>query len=143
MRVKEIIKFQGMEIRFCLNEKDTDGAITMFECIIDGGVRMTAPHFHKHFDETIYGVEGIVTYTIGGNAVEIGPGDSYFIPRGMVHGFENKANQKIKFLAVISPGLFGPSYFNEIAGIINAGGPPDIAKIHQVMQRHGLVPVLD
>jgi quercetin dioxygenase-like cupin family protein len=142
MPAKEIITFNGMEIRFCLDEKDTNGALTMFECIIAPGARVPVPHYHKDFDETIYGIHGIASYTIDGTAVEIGPGDSYFIRRGMVHGFENKTNETIRFLAVVNPGIFGPSYFKDVAAVVNAGGPPDIAKMKEVLLKHGLVPVM-
>ncbi len=36
----------------------------------------------------------------------------------------------------------GPDYFKDIAEIINAGGPPDMAKLKGVMLNHGLVPVV-
>ncbi len=47
-----------------------------------------------------------------------------------------------RFLAIISPGLFGPSYFSEINEVLaaSAGGPPDFAAMGEVMRRHGLTP---
>ena len=36
----------------------------------------------------------------------------------------------------------GPDYFQEMAAIVNAGGPPDLETIKEVMSRHGLVPAL-
>jgi hypothetical protein len=47
-----------------------------------------------------------------------------------------------KALAVVTPGLLGPDYFQEMAAIVNAGGPPDPNKINGVMARHGLVAVM-
>lgn len=143
MAAKESIIFNGMEVRFCLDENDTNGALTMFECIIDPAARVPVPHYHKDFDETVYGLEGIVSYTIDGKSVDIGPGDCYYISRGMVHGFENKTNGRIRFLCVINPGIFGPSYFKEIAATLNAGGPPNIPKLKEILLKHGLVPVMN
>ena len=40
-----------------------------------------------------------------------------------------------------NPGVFGPDYFKDIADIINAGGPPDMARLKETMLNHGLVPV--
>jgi quercetin dioxygenase-like cupin family protein len=139
---KEVISFNGVEVRFCLDETDTSGALTLFECIISPSAKVPVPHYHKDFDETIYGIEGISSYTIDGKAVQIGPGDSYFIPRGTTHGFENKTDQTIRFLAFITPGVFGPSYFKEVAAVLNAGGPPDMAKLKEILVKHGLVPVM-
>jgi hypothetical protein len=46
----------------------------------------------------------------------------------------------VRALAVFTPGLLGPNYFNEMAAILNAGGPPDVAKLKAVMLRHGMIP---
>ena len=45
-----------------------------------------------------------------------------------------------KFLAVASPGVTTPDYFREIHDVLasNPGGPPDRAKLAEVMRRHGL-----
>ena len=142
MPAKEIIALNGMEVRFCLDETDSNGAITMFECVIEAGAKMPLTHYHKDFDETVYGLEGVVSYTVAGKPVALGPGDSCFIPRGVVHGFENKTSETIKFLAVVTPGIFGPAYFREIAVLLRAGGPPDMAKMKETLLKHGLVPVM-
>ena len=42
-------------------------------------------------------------------------------------------------LSTLTPGSIGPDYFRDIAAVVNAGGPPDPAKIAAVMARHGLV----
>ena len=34
----------------------------------------------------------------------------------------------------------GAEYFREVAAVVNAGGPPDRAKLAQVMSRYGLRP---
>ncbi|MEI8280334.1 MAG: cupin domain-containing protein [Bacteroidota bacterium] len=142
MASKEIISFGGMSVHFCLDEKDTQGQITMFEVTVDPATRMPAPHYHKDFDETVYGLEGTTTYTVDAKTILLSPGDSIFIPRGTVHGFENKTDARVKFLCVINPGIFGPAYFHEIASIINAGGPPDMGKLLQTLTKFGLVPVM-
>ncbi|MFI5148761.1 MAG: cupin domain-containing protein [Bacteroidia bacterium] len=141
MTTKDVIKFGGMEIRFSLDAQDTKGKITMFKCIISAGAKIAAAHYHENFDETVYGLKGTASYSVDGRAVELSPGEALFIPRGTVHAFANKSDETIEFLCVISPGLMGPDYFKDIAEIINAGGPPDMAKLKQAMLNHGLVPV--
>lgn len=66
------------------------------------------------------------------------------IRRGQVHGFENRGDEEVRFLAIATPGVFGPAYFQEVADVIGAaaGGPPDPAAIGAVMRRHGLTPAL-
>jgi hypothetical protein len=58
-----------------------------------------------------------------------------------VHGFQNGGAGDAKFLAITSPGIMSPDYFLDIQDVIaSAGGPPDPAKIGEVMLRHGLTP---
>jgi hypothetical protein len=62
------------------------------------------------------------------------------IPRGAVHRFDNLGSEDVKQLAVITPAIMGPAYFREAAEVIGAagGGPPDRAKMMDVLRRHGM-----
>src|SRR6516162_5650343 len=116
----EIIQVGQIGIQFLLEAADTNGALAMFEFTVPVGARMPLPHKHERYDETIYGVEGVVTFTVEGKTVEIAPGESCFIPRGAVHGFNNLTQTNVKGLAVITPALLGPDFFKEAAAIVNA-----------------------
>ena len=136
----EIIRAGQIEIKFLLDAVATNGAVAMFEFTVPCGAKVPVPHSHAHYDETIYGVEGVMTFTVEGKAVSIGPGECCFIQRGAVHGFNNLQSVDAKALAVVTPALIGPDFFIEMAAIVNAGGPPDMAKLKETMLRHGLVP---
>ena len=138
---KETIKAGQLTIDFLLEAADTNGTAAMFEFTVPSGARVPAPHYHEHFDETIYGVEGVMTFTVDDKAIDIGSGETLFIPRGVVHGFDNLKQETAKALAVITPALLGPDYFKEIAAIINVGGPLDVEKLKATMTKHGLIPV--
>ena len=138
----ETIKIGQTTIDFLLESADTNGSVAMFEFGVPAGAKVPLPHYHEHYDETIYGIEGVITFTVEGKPIDIAPGESYFIPRGAVHGFNNLHAENAKALAVITPALLGPNFFRECSEIVNAGGPPDIEKLRIVMNRHGLVPVL-
>jgi quercetin dioxygenase-like cupin family protein len=103
---------------------------------------MPMPHSHDAFEETMYGLEGVTSVTVDGEAHELGAATAVCIPRGAVHGFDNRGSEDAKFLAVSSPGVLSPDYFREIQEVLaaSAGGPPDPAKIGEVMRRHGLTP---
>jgi quercetin dioxygenase-like cupin family protein len=135
----EIIRIGQIEINFQLEAADTNGSLAMFEFMVPVGAKVPLPHSHTHYDETIYGVEGVLTFTVDGKQVHIGPGESCFIPRGAVHGFNNLKQTDAKALAVVTPALIGPYFFRESAAIVNAGGPPDIEKLKAVLAKHGLV----
>ena len=138
----EIVRVGQIGIRFLLEAADTNGSVAMFEFTVPVGAKMPQPHSHKNYDETIYGVEGVVTFTVEGKNVDIGPGESCFIPRGAVHGFNNLKQTDVKALAIITPALLGPDSFREAAAIVNTGGPPDWEKLKAVMAKHGLAATL-
>lgn len=138
----EIIRIGRLEINFLLEATDTNGSVAMFEFMVPVGAKVPLPHSHEHYDETVYGVEGVLTFTVDGKVVNIAPGESYFIPRGAVHGFNNFQQTDAKALAVVTPALIGPDFFRQSAAIVNAGGPPDMEKLKTVLAEHGLVPAL-
>lgn len=138
----EVIRVGQIGIRFLLEAAETNGSVAMFEFTVPAGARVPLPHSHKQYDETIYGIEGVITFTVEGRTVHIGPGESCFIPRGAVHGFKNLEQADVKALAVVTPALLGPDFFQETAAIVNAGGPPDLEKLKTVLARHGLVAIM-
>jgi quercetin dioxygenase-like cupin family protein len=139
---KEIIRAGQISVRFLVESLDSNGSVAIFEFMVPAGAKVPLPHYHKEFDETIYGVEGVLTFTVDGKAIEVGPSDSCFIPRGAVHGFTNLKQADSKMLAIVTPALIGPDYFKEMADLVSAGGPPDVEKMKAVMTKHGLVPVM-
>ena len=131
-----------LRVRFLVEPEQSGGSVSVFECVVPAGAKVPAPHSHDGFEETVYGLAGTSSWTIDGGAVKLGPGEAVCIPRGAVHGFDNRAGEEARFLAIASPGVFGPSYFREMAGVLAAaaGGPPDRSALADVMQRHGLTP---
>jgi len=138
----ETIKVGQVSIDFLLETADTNGSVAMFEFSVPEGAKVPLPHYHEHYDETIYGLEGVITFTVEGKRIDIAKGETCFIPRGAVHGFNNFGSENAKALAAITPALLGPNFFKECAEIVNAGGPPDIEKLKKVMTSYGLVPVM-
>ena len=135
----EVIRIGGLELRFLRTKHDTGGSLDMFEMIVPPTGRVPGPHHHRDWDETVYGLEGRLTFDVGGKRLDLGPGDDLFIPRGVVHGFENLRGEPAKCLSVLTPGVLGPEYFRELAALI-AAGPPDPGALREIMLRHGLVP---
>jgi quercetin dioxygenase-like cupin family protein len=140
--LRQAIGVGPMEIRFLVEGSDSGGSVSVFECDVPANTIMAAPHSHDAFEETIYGLEGHTTWTIDGQETDLGPGEALCILRGSIHGFENRGRVGAKYLAIATPGVFGPTYFQEIGAVLAAaaGGPPDRAAIAEVMRRHGLTP---
>ena len=139
----ETIRLGPLAVRFLLTGDDSTGSIAAFELVVPGARRLPAPaHSHDHFEETIYGIDGVLTWTVDGRQIDVGPGQALCIPRGATHRFDNNGIQDVKALCVITPAAIGPQYFREAGEVINAaaGGPPDRARMAEVMRRHGLTP---
>jgi quercetin dioxygenase-like cupin family protein len=139
----ETLGFGPIVVRFLVASDQSSGSVAAFELVVRGGQRLPAPaHSHDHYEETIYGLEGALTWTVDGKAIEVGPGQALCIPRGAVHRFDNLGSQDAKALCVITPAAIGPEYFREAFEVLTAaaGGPPDRAKMAEVMRRHGLTP---
>jgi quercetin dioxygenase-like cupin family protein len=139
----ETIRVGLLTVRFLPTANNSSGSIAAFARTVPGAQRLPAPaHSHDHYEETIYGVDGVLTWTVDGRQIEVGPGQALCIPRGAVHRFDNNGSQDVKALCVITPAAIGPQYFRESAEVINAtaGGAPDRAKLAEIMRRHGLKP---
>jgi quercetin dioxygenase-like cupin family protein len=140
---EEIIKIGPLAIRFLLTGDDSNGSVSVFEFVVPVGEKLAAPaHKNDAYEEVLYGIEGVLTWTVEGAPIEVGPGQALCIPRGAVHRFDNLGNEDVKQLAVISPAIMGPAYFREAAELINAaaGGSPDRTKMMNVFRRHGMTP---
>jgi len=139
----ETIPLELLTVRFLLTGENSNGSIAAFELTVPGSGRLPAPaHSHDHYEETIYGLDGAMTWTVNGKAIDIGPGQTLCIPRGAIHRFDNHGTRDVKALCVITPAALGPLYFREIAEAFraSAGGPPDRARMVEIMRRHGLTP---
>src|SRR5215471_11283471 len=139
----ETIRLGPLTVRFLITGENSTGSIAAFELTVPGAQRLAAPaHSHDHYEETLYGIDGVLTWTVDGKQIDVGPGQALCIPRGAVHRFDNNGAQEVKALCVITPAAIGPQYFREAAQVIDAarGGPPDRAKMAEVMRRHGLTP---
>jgi quercetin dioxygenase-like cupin family protein len=139
---REEIRIGGMAIRFLVEGDQSAGSVAVFEFDVPAAGRVAAAHSHDGFEETIYGLEGVLTWTVEGTATDVGPGEALVIPRGAFHHFENTRDADARGLAIVTPGVLGPAFFREAAAVVEAavGGPPDLAAVAAVMRRHGLTP---
>jgi quercetin dioxygenase-like cupin family protein len=140
--MREEINLGPLSIRFLVEGNESAGSVAVFEFDVPAGANVPIAHSHDGYEETIYGLAGVLTWTIEGTPVEVGPGEALCIPRGAVHHFDNTGDVDAQALAIVTPGILSPDYFRELADIAAAaaGGPPDLAAIADVMRRHGLTP---
>lgn len=140
---EETIRLEPLAVRFLVTGENSGGTVAVFEVVVPAGQRLMAPaHSHNHYEETIYCVEGVLTWTVDGKQIDVGPGQALCIPRGAVHRFDNNSTSDVKVLCAVTPAAIGPQYFREVRDVMiaAAGGPPDKAKMMEIMLRHGLTP---
>jgi quercetin dioxygenase-like cupin family protein len=107
--------------------------------IVQPNARMPVAHYHESWDETIYGLAGASTWLVDGEDVVLEPGRSIFMKRGIVHGFRNDIQEAASCLCILTPGVLGPGYFRDIAGLLSQV-TPDPAKTKEITLRYGLHP---
>ena len=135
------IRIGQLTIRFLIDRSDSKDSMALFELTVPPGAKVPAPHYHSNWDETVYGLEGSMSWTLSGDVTELAAGGHLFIPRGAVHHFINRSEALARALVMIAPGVLGSEYFRDLAALMAAGSPPDLARVGEVMARHGLVPV--
>ena len=135
-----VVQIGSLELRFLVDETQGSGSVVMFEFLVPPNARVPAPHYHREVDEVVYALEGTITTTLDGQKHELRKGESLFLPRGSVHTHENFHPETAKALVVLTPGSIGRRYFEEVAQEVNVPGKPDLAKVKDIMLRHGLVP---
>jgi quercetin dioxygenase-like cupin family protein len=70
-------------------------------------------HVHAYEDELYYVLEGKLTFYVGRELFEVGPGDTVFLPRRVPHAFSvSKASGVGRLLLVISPSNTLSRYFD-------------------------------
>ena len=66
---------------FLVTGDTSGGTIAAFELTVKSGQRLPAPaHSHDHYEETIYGLDGVLTWTVNGQPIEVGKGQALCIP---------------------------------------------------------------
>lgn len=126
-----------LRIRYLIDGSQSAG-LGMFEITVPPGSNVPPPHSHTNNEEIVYVLEGRLRYSVGSDTRDLGPGQCMRTPKGSVHGFSNPFDGMARALITMGPDI-GPKYFDEVASVINAGGPPDKDALVAVMSRYGLV----
>ena len=127
-----------LRIRYLVDGSQTE-SLGMFELTVPPGSNVPPPHSHTNNEEVVFVLEGTLRYTVDAEVRDLAPGQTMRTPKGSVHGFSNPFGSVARALITMAPDV-GPNYFQDVAAVINAGGPPDKAALVAVMSRYGLVP---
>jgi hypothetical protein len=62
--MREEIKVGETAIQFVVEGEQTAGTVAVFEFDVPAGARVPVAHSHDGYEETIYGLEGVLTWTV-------------------------------------------------------------------------------
>jgi hypothetical protein len=106
---------------------------------VPAGAHVPPPHSHTDNEECVYVLEGVLRYTVDEETRDLKPGEWMSTPRGSVHRFDNPGAETARVLVMLTPDI-GEQYFRDLGALVSTGGPPDRARLMEVMTRYGLVP---
>ena len=67
----ETIHLGPLAVRFLVTGEHASGSVALFELTVPGAQRLAAPaHSHDHYEETIYGIEGVLSWTVDGTRID-------------------------------------------------------------------------
>jgi quercetin dioxygenase-like cupin family protein len=133
-----VVKVGQLEIRYLVDGAQK-GGLGVFELTIPPGSNVPPPHSHTNNEECAYVLEGVLRYSVDQETRDLKPGEWMSTPRGSVHAFSNPGSETVRALIMLTPDI-GEQYFRDVAAVLGTGGPPDKAKLVEVMGRYGLVP---
>jgi mannose-6-phosphate isomerase-like protein (cupin superfamily) len=115
-----------------LTSNDSAGMLSIFELKVpsrSGPVR----HIHHREDEWLYVMNGQFRFEVGDEKLDLSPGASVWMPRGVAHVWANTSQSGGQLLMACQPGGF-EKFFDELAKIPAA----DPAQITKVMAKYGM-----
>lgn len=136
---KSVISAAGVDVQFLFDAEDSGGEATAFVTRVTPGGYTLPAHSHD-WDETMFVIDGTLSFVIDGETKEVAAGNAVFIRKGQVHAYENLTDVDSSMLIVSTPGLNHESYFAEVASVLN--GADDATKdegIRAIMDQYGVM----
>ena len=132
----EFVRLQTIGVRFMVPAVDTEARFSLVEHPIPPRALAAPLHRHNREDEYSFVLEGRMGALLGEDAIEAGPGDLVYKPRGQWHTFWNAGEEPARILEIISPAGF-ERFFAELAPLAG-GGAPDPEAFGELCDRYAL-----
>jgi quercetin dioxygenase-like cupin family protein len=113
---------------------DTGSGLSVAEItsLHEGG---PARHLHREQDEWFYVVEGEYVIEAGAEHYELGPGDSVFAPREVVHVWAHVGEGTGRLIVALQPAGEIEEFFEDLAKL---GTSPEREELQRVFSSHGM-----
>ena len=133
---RSVVRAYGDEVHFHLTGAQTGGGFTLFTDITPPGGG-PPPHYHEHEDELFFVLEGQMQFCKDGQWIEVGPGGTVYIPKGVLHTFKNAGPTPSKLLIRTSPSGF-ETFFERSQAEFQRTGGPDMGRLLEIAAEHGI-----
>ena len=120
----------------------TGGAYSLFEVTVGTGGG-EGPHIQHREDECFYVVEGRFGFVVEGEQIEASPGSLIYVPKGVLHAFENAGETTGRMLVSQTPGGAYERFIEEVGSLaVGRGVHPDTEATTKDAQRLAAVGAL-
>jgi mannose-6-phosphate isomerase-like protein (cupin superfamily) len=127
------VSLRGTEVVFKVESGRADGA-SCVEFTAAPGFD-TGLHVHERLEETFYVLDGAFEFRAGEETFQAIAGACMFVPPGVPHAFANRGAAPATLLLTMAPAGHD-RYFDELAKILAADGPPDSDEIAALRKRY-------
>ncbi len=114
------------------------GDFSLMERTLPPGGRRPPPHRHTNCSEAYFGLDGVVSVTVDGEELSVGPEGFVLVPRGTAHTFGNSSERHARLLVIHAPAM--DRYFEALHDLWNRGDPPSPDEERALMARFGMEP---
>lgn len=138
--MQRVIHLGAITITLLKTRHESNGRLDAFEVTLPPHISGVVPHLHQASEETILGVDGLTLWNIADRQIQIGPGQTLDIPRGIPHSFINLHGSPSRFICILTPGALGAEYFEQLSSTMLQDGPTNYAALGAIMTRYGVIP---
>ncbi|MFN9423929.1 cupin domain-containing protein [Gemmatimonas sp.] len=126
----------GETTHVLVDARDSQATMACFHLVAPP---MSGPplHVHTREDEWFYVLEGELVFELDGVAHTVAAGGSVFLPRGVVHRYQNYTPRDARLLIVTTPGHFA-RFFEALDRLTPPGGLPPMAQLVALDAEYGL-----
>jgi hypothetical protein len=87
----ETISVGPLVVHFLITAEHSNGTVVAFELLVPAGHGLEAPaHSHDHYEETIYGIDGVLSWAVDGTDIDVGPGQAPPGCKGLVRDYAGR-----------------------------------------------------
>ena len=118
-----------------LAEQD-GGDFSLMERTLPAGGRRPPPHRHVNCSEAYVVLDGLVSVTVSGQKLTVGPEGFVLVPRGILHTFGSAGGRAARLLVIHAPAM--DAYFAGLHDLWNRDQPPSPDEERALMTLFGM-----